>query len=346
MNSTNQKVETPLLVTGATGYLASHIIKILLEQGYKVRGTVRSLAKKERYQFLYDLAPEKRDNLELVEAELLDKTSWSKAIEGVEYIFHVASPLPAEKPQDEMEIIKPAVEGTLNVLEAAVEKKAKKVIVTSSCLTFFVGHSGRLLTEEDWSKEEYLQGYPKSKFQAEKAAWEFYEKNKSKISIALVHPAMILGPSFVAHGGASEAVLGEIISGQFPGIFDVKLPVVDVRDAAQAHVNAMWSEGSKGKRHICCAASYSLGEIIKAAKEEFSRFGYEVKDGVITPEEANASPSIIAKNFVPLVGSDPQLNNERSRKELGIVYRNLKETVTDMGYSLIKNGSLPNKLVK
>lgn len=157
---------------------------------------------------------------------------------------------------------------------------------------------------------------------------------------------MILGPSFTTHGGASEAVMAEIISGQFLGIFDVKLPVVDVRDAAQAHVNAMLSKGSNGKRHICCAASYSIGDIIKAAKDEFSRFGYEVKDGVITPEEANASSSTVAKNFVPLVGSDPQLNNERSRKELGIVYRSLKETVAEMGHSLIKNGALPHKLNK
>lgn len=110
---------------------------------------------------MYDLVPEKKNSLELVEAELLDRSSWSKAIEGVEYIFHVASPLPAGIPQDEMEIIKPAVEGALNVLEAAVEKRAKKVVVTSSCLTFFVGHSGRSPTEEDWSKEEYLQGLSK-----------------------------------------------------------------------------------------------------------------------------------------------------------------------------------------
>jgi len=335
---------TPLLVTGATGYLASHVIKLLLEQGYKVRGTVRSLAKKDKYQFLYDLVPAKKDNLELVEADLVDRASWSKAVEGCEYIFHIASPIPPYVPTDENELIKPAVEGTVNVLEAAVEKKAKKVVVTSSCLTIFVGNGGRVLTEADWSKEEYMHGYPKSKLKAERAAWDFYEKNKSKIQMAVVNPALILGPMFTNHGNSSESLLNEILDEKFPGVLDVNLTLVDVRDAAQAHVEAMFNKGSNGKRYICYDATYSLEDIIKTAKEEFGKHGYNIKDQKITVEEAKASDSGMAKMFAPLVGHNPQLSNERSKKEFGLKYHGLKDMVVDMGHSLIKTGAVTNKL--
>ena len=120
----------PVLVTGASGYIASHLIKILLERGHKVRGTVRSLSNRSKYEFLYRLAPEKNDNLTLVEADLTDRASWPAAVEGCEYIFHIASPIPPYVPKDENELIGPAVAGTVNVLEAAAEKGAKKVVVT------------------------------------------------------------------------------------------------------------------------------------------------------------------------------------------------------------------------
>src|SRR5690349_10541348 len=101
--------QKPILVTGATGFLASHIIKQLLDQGYKVRGTVRSLARKEKNQFLHELVPERNSNLELVEADLLNSDSWEKAVQGVEYVLHVASPFPIQAPKDENELIRPAV---------------------------------------------------------------------------------------------------------------------------------------------------------------------------------------------------------------------------------------------
>jgi len=175
------RTNTPLLVTGATGYLASHIIKLLLQQGYKVRGTVRSLANKDKYQFLYDLIPEKKQNLELAEADLTDKASWGKAVEGIEYIFHVASPIPPYIPKDEMEIIRPAIDGTLNVLEAAVQKGAKKVVVTSSCLAIFVGNAGRVLTEDDWSKEEVIKGNPRVNYWQKELLGNSMKRTKIKL---------------------------------------------------------------------------------------------------------------------------------------------------------------------
>lgn len=123
-------IDSPILVTGTSGYLASHLIKLPLERGFKVCGSIRSLANKAKYQYLYDLVPAKNDNLTFVDAELTNKESWLKAVEGCQYVFHIATHMPRGSPKDENEVIIPAVEGTLNVLEASLEKGVKEVLVT------------------------------------------------------------------------------------------------------------------------------------------------------------------------------------------------------------------------
>jgi nucleoside-diphosphate-sugar epimerase len=335
--------DIPVLVTGATGYIASHLIKILLERGHKVRGTVRSLSNKSKYEFLYRLAPEKNDNLTLIEADLTDRASWSAAVEGVEYIFHVASPIPPYVPKDEMELIGPAVEGTVNVLEAAVEKGAKKVIVTSSCLSIFVGNEQKVCTEEDWSDEANCPAYPKSKVKAEKAAWDFYEKNKDKIEITVVNPIMVLGPVFTEHKNSSEVLLAEIMKGTYPGIFPFRFGIVDVRDAAEGHYKAMFTKDTAGKRYALSAGSWSMEQVITCLKDEFGKSGYEINDKHVTAEEVKASGNAVAQRQVPMIGKDIRVNNERSVKELGMKYFEIRQTVVDMANSLIKHGVIQKK---
>lgn len=154
-----------VLVTGASGYIASHVINELLQRGYAVVGTVRSLANKDKYSFLYEL-PQAKERLELREADLLDPNSWDSALQGITHVIHVASPIPPGVPQHEDELIRPAVEGTRNVIEASLRHKAKRLIFTSSCLTVIVRTDGKLANEDDWSQENLLHHYPKSKYLA------------------------------------------------------------------------------------------------------------------------------------------------------------------------------------
>ncbi len=338
---------SPVLVTGASGYIASHLIKLLLEKGFKVRGSVRSVSNKAKYQFLYDLVPEKKDNLTLVEAELTNKESWLKAVEGCQYIFHVASPIPPSVPKDENDLIIPAVEGTLNVLEAAVQKGAKKVVVTSSCLSITVGLApGKIATEEDWSKEEFCPAYPKSKVRAEKAAWDFYEKNKGKIEVSTVLPSLVFGPTFTQHGNSSETLIAEIIRGTYPGVMDLGFAVVDVRDVALAHFNAMFKEGTSGKRYINAGHNVLFEEVFRALKSDLEPYGYKINDKLVTGEEVVASGNAVAQRMVPLIGKKLQVNNERSKQELGMAYLPFDQTVKDMAHSLIQQGVVENKLPK
>ena len=335
---------SPILVTGATGFISSHLISILLQKGYKVRGTVRSLANTDKSRFLYHLVPEKNDNLELAEVDLSVKSNWLAAVEGCEYIFHVASPIPPYVPKDEMEIIGPAVAGTINMLEAAIEKKVKKAVITSSVLAMSFGNEEEVITEEDWSDESVSPAYPKSKVRAEKAGWKIYEENKDKIQLTVVNPNLVLGPIFTRHGNSSETFIADIMNGVFPGIMDVKLGIVDVREVAQAHYNAMFNENTTGRRYICAAEGLHQEEIFSILREEFGKVGYEIPTKHVTKEEVEASGNKIAQRNVANIGKEIKFNNERSIKELNITYRPVKQTIIDMGYSLIKQGVVPNKI--
>ena len=122
-----------VLVTGATGYLASHVVKQLLELGYKVRGTVRSLRDEKKTKPLRNLVANPKHVLELVEADLLNENSWLDAVKGCTYVIHTASPVPIGVPTDENEVITPAVNGTLFVLRASIQPESivKRVVLTS-----------------------------------------------------------------------------------------------------------------------------------------------------------------------------------------------------------------------
>lgn len=341
------QISTPILVTGATGYCSSHIIKLLLEQGYKVRGTVRSLKNKEKYEFLLNLVPEKNENLSFVEAELQNANSWSVAVEGCDYIIHVASPIPSLDLKTEDEFVKPAVEGTLNVLNAALEKKCKKVVITSSVTTLVAGNEHKLITEEDWSIMTGISSYTKSKILAEKAVWEFYEKNKDSIDVTVVNPSIVLGPMFALHGSIGEGLLTSILSGELPGIPDpdCNYAIIDVRDVAIGHLNALLSSDANGKRFILSNRGVFIQEMADILREEFENKGYTIPSKKMTKEELIETKSKVAAMiaYSGRMGVDLKISNDRSVKELGMKYHDMKDTIISMAYALIKKGAAENK---
>ena len=175
------KKET-VLVTGCTGYIALHCVQQLLKEGkYNVRGSVRSLKNLERNASVLALG-----NVELVEADLLNTEEWVKATKGCDYVLHTASPF-VLTPKTEDELVKPAVQGTLAVLEACAKKDSsvKRVVLTSSVQSILYGdlskvYNGHTFTEKDWTVVENVENYTKSKTLAEKAAWDFLKENKGK----------------------------------------------------------------------------------------------------------------------------------------------------------------------
>lgn len=188
-----------ILVTGASGYIATHIVKQLLEKGYRVRGTVRSLKDEKKVAPLRNLTDKARFSIELVEADLLNETSWPNAVKGCTYVLHTASPFPSARPDNEDVVVKPALNGTLNVLRACVQEGStvKRVVLTSSIAAVAgeIYKQGYTYTEKDWPEGE-LEPYLKSKTVAEKAAWDFVKERENKglwcFELAVVNPGYVM----------------------------------------------------------------------------------------------------------------------------------------------------------
>lgn len=227
---------TKILVTGGTGYIAMHVINILLKDGHMVRSTVRSLKDEKKIEPIKKLAHNSKHPLELVEADLLNAASWESAVKDMDYVLHVASPLPVETVTDEQLVIKPAVEGTLNVLNAAFnEKKVKRVVVTSSGLAIFgFSWENKVYSEADWASADKMPtAYGKSKVLAERAAWDFVEEkkklNQKCFELAVVHPVLVLGPTLSPTVGSSVNHFLGILNNTKGKVPSMSYPCCDVR---------------------------------------------------------------------------------------------------------------------
>ncbi len=168
-----------VLVTGASGYIATHVVQQLLQQGYRVRGTVKSLKDEVKVQPICGLCPDSRVAVELVEANLTTEEGWLEVVNGCTFILHTASPFPAQNPENEEMLIRPAIDGTLHVLKAAKETGGVKRVILTSCIVAiypdFDNGESHVYREDDSTDptKKDIRAHVKSKTLAEKATWEF-----------------------------------------------------------------------------------------------------------------------------------------------------------------------------
>jgi len=337
-----------VLVTGATGYIASHIIYALLANDYLVRGTVRSL-KNPKNDHIYTILPEKKQNIELVEAEILKTENWDAIVAGCQYVMHVASPFPPKPPKNEDELIKPAVKGTRDVLMAAIRNNVKKVVVTSSVAAVLGGHMVKnSFNEDDWAIPETCPPYEKSKYYAEKEVWKIFEENKDKIQITCINPGIVLGPTFSKYISTSGDVVSRALKDDIPGIARLEFSYVDVRDVALAHLNALKREETNGKRYILSAECVWFEEIMEILRKEFTPQGYTIVSRKVgyCPMKFISFFDCQIKLLLPFVGRECKVDNSRSKNELGIEYTPIAKTIIDSGYSFIERGVVPDKRKK
>ena len=349
------KAVPKVLVTGASGYIATHCIKQLLEGGkYAVRGTVRSVQKEDKVRPLRELVASPAIPLELVEADLLKEETWSSAVEGCQYVLHVASPFVIESPRDEMELIRPAVEGTRNVLKACADAGVKRVVLTSSVAAISAGtdgirgHGDEPYTEDDWTPEGEGNAYYKSKTLAERAAWDLLKElpEEKRFELAVINPSYVQGPLLSkASGEASAAVVKNLLTAAFPGVPELNFALVDVRDVAAAHIAAMETPEAAGHRHILVAGNMWMREMAVILKEEFEGQGYRIKTGRL-PKFVLWIAGIFdstARSAARSVGKVLTYNTDRMQSVLGINPIPLEQTLIDMGYSLIEYGLVQRK---
>ena len=292
----------------------------------------------------------------MVEADLLDEDSLFKAMEGADYVVHTASPFMIGKVDHEDVFIKPAVEGTLSVLRAAVKDKVKRVVITSSVAAIYeVDEFPEVFNESFWSnterKDPPIAPYTKSKTLAEKAAWDFQKSlpEEERFELVTINPSLILGPPYVDGGFASGEVLSKILLGEYPGMPKVKMGIVDVRECAQAHLNAVKIDEAKNQRFILCNRTVWMSEFATWLHDEFRPQGYK-----FNPSEMKYCMLKVASWFKPeakhMVNSwakDYTFDNTKSKNILKVDYsEDLPKCINEMAYNMIESGQIVDKRPK
>uniref|UniRef100_A0A2P2I048 NADPH-dependent aldehyde reductase ARI1-like n=1 Tax=Hirondellea gigas TaxID=1518452 RepID=A0A2P2I048_9CRUS len=350
--STDQLV----LVTGASGYVASHVVQQLLVAGYRVRGTVRSFKIEEKVAPLRELVPDAKHPLELVEADLTKDEGWDQACSGCWAVIHVASYLASlMRMADEETYIQTTVNGAQRVMKAAAAAGVKKMVLTSSFQTITGDPSpwveGKTYTEEDWTDIDYpnLEFYPKSKTMAERAAWAFVENmpEESKIELSTIQPTFVWGPPLLkcqAYTPSMESMIN-ILTNKYPGHPSISVPFCDVRDVAEAHVKCLTTPAAAGKRFIIYSRCEWLATTAKILDEELKPQGYALYTNTIPYFVlwffSFFKRKLTASNFLQKLDLQISISNRNMVEVLGIQPTDLRKTVLDMAYSIIELGMVP-----
>lgn len=260
--------------------MGMQIVLQLLQKGYRVKTTVRSLKTKD---IVIDILKANGiaalDSLSFIETELTKDDNWEEAMQGCRYVLSVASPVFFEKPKNEEEAIRPAVEGILRILKFAKKEGVKRVVMTSNfgAVGFSQTDKSRETTEADWTdiNTKGLSIYEKSKTLAERAAWDYIRREGGNLEFTTINPVAILGPSLNAHVSGSFHLLQNLLNGTMKAVPNISLNVVDVRDVADLHIRAMTTPAANGQRFIASADEQitlpEIAALLRSKKPEVSQ---------------------------------------------------------------------------
>lgn len=261
-----------ILVTGGSGYIAGFAIRQLLAAGWTVRTTIRNLSREQEVRSTLGGDAADPARLTFTAADLSHDAGWADAVNGVDYVLHIASPLPANNPKDDQELIVPAREGTLRVLRAARDAHVKRVVVTSSTAAVCYGQGSREkpYTEAEWSDPANLRdtsAYERSKIYAERAAWDFMQKEGGALEMVVINPGAVIGPVLGKDFSPSIEIVRKLMDGSVPGCPRLGWPLVDARDIADLHVRAMTHPAAAGQRFLGAGEFLWMADIAKILRE-------------------------------------------------------------------------------
>ncbi len=334
-----------VVVTGATGFIGSHIIIQLLNQGHEVVGTIRNLERGDALRSILSEYTNHLDKLSFARIDLMSDEGWDEAFTGADYVMHVASPVPVETPKDENDIIEPARQGALRAMKAAARAGVKRVVLTSSVAAIMYGHAQEkvIFTENDWTNpadKKDNSAYTKSKTLAERAAWDFVKQDQTGLELVTINPGMVLGPVLESDYGASATVVKKLFEGAFPGTPKIGWPITDVRDVAEMHVLAMTTPAAAGERFIAANGFLWMNDIAHVLKKEMP----EKSKKVPTKNLPTWLMRILA-NFDKEVKSVAfelaryrDTPSDKAQKILGWKPRSNEEAIVSCAQSLIRHG--------
>ena len=306
-----------VLVTGATGYIGLHCIHQLLSQGYAVNGSVRSPERKDEIFQALQNHNTSTENLNIFTFDLNDDEGWDEGMEGCDYLLHVASPIALEN-HDEDFFVKPAVAGVNRAMKFAKKHNLKKVVLTSSVAAIYeTMESKSYYDENDWSDPENpaISHYSKSKTLAERAAWEFVENENHPFELAVINPALVIGPSLSGDLGESNKAIEMVATGKMPVAVPLQFGYVDVRDVAAAHILAMQNPSSNGERFALAEKDLWYGDVAKVLRDN----GFDKAPTLAVPVWLAKILAIFSKELklaVPYLGRLRSVKNSTKAKDI------------------------------
>ncbi len=343
MEGSQEETKT-VLVTGGSGYLGGWCLVELLRRGYRVRTTVRDLAREGGVRAA--LAPEVDvgDRLTVLAADLNDDAGWPQAVEGCDYVLHVASPFPPQQPKDPDELIVPAREGTLRVLAAALDAGVQRIVVTSSVAAVTGGDkpASGPLTEQNWSDPDNpnLSPYARSKTIAERAAWDFMGERSATEKLATVNPGAIIGP-VLSEGRSFSLQAIERLLGGMPGVPRIGFSFVDVRDVADLQIRAMTAPEAGGERFIAIERFLWFAEVAAILRERLGEDAAKVPTRSVPNLVVRAmglfDPSV--RSITGQLGKKTELSSEKAKTHLSWSPRPSEDSIADCGRSLLSAGA-------
>ncbi|CZR56234.1 uncharacterized protein PAC_06122 [Phialocephala subalpina] len=343
--------EALVLVTGGSGFLGTYCIIALLNAGYQVRTTIRSLTKSSFITTSLKtggISDASLKNLSFIAADLTKDEGWPKAAEGCTYILHVASPFPANLPKHEDDLIIPAREGTLRVLRAAKISGVKRVVVTSSFAAVAYGHPAQSspFTEESWTDTLSLDvtPYEKSKTVAERAAWDYVNSPEGEgLELSVINPVGIFGPVLSSDFSTSIILIQRQLNGDLAGCPRLVFGIVDVRDCASPHLLAMTHPKAAGERFIGISGkAMSVQEIAFCLKERMPNEARRTKTRIL-PDWLVRFIALFdgeVRSVAPMIGKRIDGSGEKAKKVLRWEPRSREDAVVATGESLVRLGLL------
>tara|TARA_R110002020_G_scaffold403081_1_gene613177 strand:+ start:531 stop:1571 length:1041 start_codon:yes stop_codon:yes gene_type:complete len=335
-----------VLVTGGSGFIASHCILQLLAAGHTVRATIRSLDKQASIRnVLQDAGASHLDNLSFVAADLLEDDGWAEAVADIDYVLHVASPVHPGHVDNENDVIRPAREGTLRVLRAARDAAVKRVVLTSAFHAVSWGHphSDHVFTEADWTILDGpgVDAYGKSKTIAERAAWDFVAQEGRGMELTSMLPVAVMGMVMGREISGSNHVIQRLLNGTMPAVPNIYFPVVDAEDVASAHIAAMDNPAAAGQRFLLSnGPAISMRDIAGILKAELGAAASRVPTRTIPNFVLRLAgmfrPEI--KAIVPDLGYAKRTSNDKARRLLKWAPHSSRGAITTAARSMVSKG--------
>ena len=340
-SETRENGDTTILVTGIGGFLGGHIARQLLAKGYSVRGSVRRIGQRDAItDQICPAEPAGAARISFVEADLRADAGWDSSVAGCRYAIHTASPFPGGLPKNEDDLIQPARDGALRVLRAAQRAGVTRVVLTSSIAATNHGSGKAPYTEDDWTDPTGQRATPyyKSKTLAERAAWAF--AGKTGLDLAVINPGMIFGPLLGPGYGTSVGLIQQMMSGKLKRVPRFGFAIVDVRDAADAHIRAMTHPDASGQRFIAAGKFFWMRDIAVALTKSFPAYASRLPSGDVPNWMIRMMAPFSARSrmIVHELDRDLSVSAAKAKRVLGWQPRPEAEAIRASAQSLIDHG--------